>query len=224
MLALLPRFLCRGFAAVRRDTSVPYMQAGPTSHRGLREHARKRLADMYLLRKNSKALGNRNSARGRLLNYERTFECHAKAQFSLGVLLARGHGVHRSLPEAVNWHQKAAAQGYPESQYEIGLAYDGGHGVSQSHVEAARWYRMAADQGLAMAQVNLGNFYGKGLGVKQSEVEAVEYLRRAAAQGNLGVRYSEGQGVEQNYSMAAKYYRKAADMGYASACLNLGVM
>jgi TPR repeat protein len=109
------------------------------------------------------------------------------AQFYLGLLHEKGHGVPQDYTKARKWYEKAAAQGYAMGQLQLGLLYANGDGVQQDYAKARQWYEKAAAQGYAMAQSNLGMLYKSGNGVSQDNVRAYMWFSLAAAHstGNL---------------------------------------
>ncbi len=78
---------------------------------------------------------------------------NAKAQYSLGVMYERGHGVPQEYARAVKWYRKAAEQGVARAQDNLGFMYRKGFGVPQDDAEAVKWYRKAAEQGHAKAHM-----------------------------------------------------------------------
>ena len=56
----------------------------------------------------------------------------AQAQFNLGEMYRRGHGVTQDYEKAVEWYQKAAQQGDAQAQFNLGEMYRRGHGVTQN--------------------------------------------------------------------------------------------
>ena len=75
----------------------------------------------------------------------------AVAQYNLGLMYIRGHGVEQDFNEAFKWTKKAADQGFGEAQYNLGLLYSNGDGVLKDDKEAVKWWRKAAEQGFAEA-------------------------------------------------------------------------
>ena len=71
----------------------------------------------------------------------------AAAQYNLGVMYAKGHGVSQNYGEALKWFHLAADQEYASAQYYLGIMYGNGQGVPQNDAEALKWLRLAADQG-----------------------------------------------------------------------------
>jgi uncharacterized protein len=141
---------------------------------------------------------------------------NAMAQFSLGMLYAKGQGVPQDDKEAVKWFRLAADQGRADAQNNLGAMYENGQGVPQDDKEAVKWFRLAADQGYAYAQFNIGDMYANGLGVPQDDKEAVKWYQLAANQGDadaqnsLGEMYANGKGIQQNRVIAYALYSLSA--------------
>ena len=154
----------------------------------------------------------------------------ATAQYNLGVLYLKGHGVPQDYAKARQWWEKAAAQGDATAQTTLGILYDNGLGVPQDHAKARQWYEKAAAQGEAKAQSLLGFQYQTGLGVPQDYAKARQWWEKAAAQGDavaqswLGFQYERGLDVPQDYAKASQWYEKAAAQGDAKAQGNLGLL
>jgi TPR repeat protein len=151
-----------------------------------------------------------------------------EAQFELATRYFYGErGVQTNLAEAVNWYQKAAAQGVAAAQNGLGHCYANGYGVATNQVEAAKWFRKAAEQGLGEAEFRLGMCYEYGDGVAANAEEAFKWYRKAADQGdpkgqrNLGSCYEKGVGVASNALEAVNWYRKAADQGLITVLLSV---
>lgn len=173
----------------------------------------------------------------------------AEAQFSLGIMYEKGHGVTQSYTDAATWLRKAADQGHAMAQNNLGVLYANGRGVPQDEIQAEQWYRKAAVQGYAVAQNNLGVLYANGRtlvsdltrevhhgvlterrqAIVQDDVEAAKWYRFAAEQGyaaaqfNLALMIGAGRGVAKDDFVAANWYRKAAEQGHVEAQFNLGV-
>ena len=72
----------------------------------------------------------------------------ADAQFNLGLMYQKGHGVPQDHKEAVKWYRLAAEQGFIFAQEILGIIYSiGMGGVSQDLKEAVKWLRLQAEQG-----------------------------------------------------------------------------
>ncbi len=104
-----------------------------------------------------------------------------KAQYLLGLMYYRGHGVKQDDALAAKWFHRAADQGQAEAQFNLGVMYAEGQGVPQDNAEGIRWYRLAADQGEPRAQYNLGVSYAEGYGVEENFVTAYVWFNLAAA-------------------------------------------
>ncbi|HAT30846.1 MAG TPA: hypothetical protein DCW29_08355, partial [Janthinobacterium sp.] len=66
------------------------------------------------------------------------------AQYNLGWLCAKGHGIAQDSALAMHWFSKAAEQGDAGAQNNLGMMYDNGKGVPQDFQQAIAWYRKAA--------------------------------------------------------------------------------
>ena len=85
----------------------------------------------------------------------------AKAQFSVGLMYDKGHGVLQNHETAAKWITLAAEQAYVNAQCNLGVMYHNGEGVLQDDKIAAQWFTLAAEQGHAQAQYDLGVMYAK---------------------------------------------------------------
>ncbi|MBR0202831.1 MAG: toll/interleukin-1 receptor domain-containing protein [Synergistaceae bacterium] len=137
------------------------------------------------------------------------------SQHNLGVMYQE----KQDYSKAMEWYQKAAAQGNANAQNNIGYMYLHGLGVKQDYVKAMEWYQKSAAQNHAAAQINIGYMYRHGLGVKQDYAKAAEWFEKAAlnknesAQFNLGLMYLNGLGVPQSNEKAIEWLKKAAEQG-----------
>ena len=68
----------------------------------------------------------------------------ASAQYSLGMMYAKGQGVPQDYQAALKWFQKAAEQGDASAQNNLGLMYERGRGVRQDFILAHMWSSIAA--------------------------------------------------------------------------------
>ena len=75
------------------------------------------------------------------------------AQYMLGMIYYKGHGVPRDYKEAMSWLRMAAEQGHPKAQQLLGMMYHNGEGVPQDYNEAAKWFRKAKEQVRLMKEV-----------------------------------------------------------------------
>lgn len=76
--------------------------------------------------------------------------------FSIGTtLFNNGLGDVENYPEALQWFQRAAAQGHIRAIFFVAYCFHHGHGVPSDVAEAIRWYRRAAAAGIARAECAL---------------------------------------------------------------------
>jgi TPR repeat protein len=149
------------------------------------------------------------------------------AQYSLGIMYARGQGVPQDYAEGVKWIRLAAEKGLVIAQTDLAIMFRRGLGVARDGAEAATWFRRAADQDSVVAQSSLGDMYAMGDGVTQDYAEAFKWYGRAAeqdfsyAQNMLGVAYEHGFFVQQSYADALAWYRRAANNVSDSSRLTL---
>lgn len=173
---------------------------------------------------------------------KRTEGGDARGPSDPGVIYVRGvDGAPNDTAKAVEWDQKAAAQGNADAQYALGLCYaapglwnaglsmpDCANAVPKDDAKADEWLQKAAAQGLASAQYSLGQRYRLGEGAPKDAGKAFEWTKRAAVQGMpnaqawLGVAYQGGDGIPADFAKAAEWYQKAAVQGYMPAQFMLG--
>jgi hypothetical protein len=153
-----------------------------------------------------------------------------RAQYYLGDMYRRGHGVTQDYTLAVWWYSAAADQDYAAAQYALGLMYRRGLGLVRDDAEAVRWFCAAANQEHVRAKAFLAHMFYIGHGVQQDFAEAARWYRAAAEQGDTKsqARFAKmlyyGDGVKRNYLEAAKWYRRLAGQGDSEAPFRLGVM
>ena len=136
----------------------------------------------------------------------------AGAQFELGGMYFKGHGVPRNLTVAVNWFSKAAEQGNAKAQVMLGMILIRGQGVRQDVAEAAKWFREAAEQGSARAQVYMAILSIKGVGMQQDHAEAMKWYGKAIEQG-----YAKAKSIIRVQKSLEAATTAAGDAG--SACI-----
>ncbi len=61
---------------------------------------------------------------------------HKKAQYRMGRLYSKGHGVPKDHTKAVYWYEKAAAQGHAKSMYRLAKCYYKAKGVAEDKAKA----------------------------------------------------------------------------------------
>ena len=106
------------------------------------------------------------------------------AQFNLGRMYGKGHGVAQDYAEAMRWYKLAAEQDDSGAQVVLGAMLSEGKGTVQDYAEAVRWYKLAAGQGNSNAQLNLSVMYARGLGIVQDFTKAYVWSSVAAATGD----------------------------------------
>lgn len=72
---------------------------------------------------------------------------NAKAQFSMGKMYVRAHGVAKDYDKAAYWYRLAADQGHALSQIALASMYSLGRGVAKDYVQAYMWYEVAVAGG-----------------------------------------------------------------------------
>ena len=69
------------------------------------------------------------------------------AQYSLGVIYAKGKSIPQDDTKAFEWTQKSANQGHAIAQRNLGVMYTKGEGVKQNIVSAKEWLGKSCDKG-----------------------------------------------------------------------------
>lgn len=135
----------------------------------------------------------------------------------------------KNYAEAVDWLEKAAAQGQVQAQTDLAEMYDEGRGVKQDYERARTLYLAAAERENPKAQNNLAMIYASGNGVDTDYEEAMKWYMKAAkdhqyvdSQYNLAVLYLNGRGVAKNESEAILWFKRAADQGDVRSQTSLG--
>ncbi|MBQ4401601.1 MAG: toll/interleukin-1 receptor domain-containing protein, partial [Synergistaceae bacterium] len=129
---------------------------------------------------------------------------NASSQYNLGEMYFYGREVEKDYGKAMEWYQRAAANGNSNAQFSIGYMYQNGLGVAQDYVKAMEWYEKAVSNGNVTAQHNIGWMYYQG----QDYAKALEWFEKAAsngfaaAQSCIGDMYYQGYGVKQDYTKA----------------------
>ncbi len=77
---------------------------------------------------------------------------YAEAQFNIGLMYDKGHGLAQDYAEAAKWYRRAAEQGHAFAQSSLGIMYENGQGVPQNYVEAHLWFTLAAARGFEAAR------------------------------------------------------------------------
>ena len=147
----------------------------------------------------------------------------ANAQFNIGQMYLRGHGVPQDLQIAIKWYTLAAKQGNAGAAYNLGVMYRTGKGVLKDTKSALKWYNAAAKLGDLDSVFTLGLMYQKGDGVLQDYKEAVRWFRLGAEKEhtsslyNLGKSHFFGQGVQRDLVYSHMWFAIAATSGDKAA-------
>lgn len=155
----------------------------------------------------------------------------ASAQYAVGNAYHLGLGVPKSLPLAMRWYLKAAAQGHVDAQVNLGIVFVhdlGAAGGTRNPVQARYWFKRAAELGDAQAMAYLARIYLEGDGVPPNPARACDWLQRAGEQGyvdaynELGVLLDSGRlGGAPDHAGAAAAYDRGARLGDMRAQYNL---
>jgi len=78
-------------------------------------------------------------------------ESNPDAQFTLGILYARGQAVKQDDAKAVQWLQKAAVHGHGKAQLFLGVMILSGRGMDQDELSGYAWIHLSAENGLEKA-------------------------------------------------------------------------
>ncbi|PKK65208.1 kinase-like protein [Rhizophagus irregularis] len=157
-------------------------------------------------------------------------QCHALAQFYVGLCYQSGHGTVKDETLAFVHFEEIANKGYASGLYKIGYFYEEGIATSVNMQKASELYQQAANLGNCMAQYNLAYMYQHGKGIDKDHVKAIELYQKAAnsgdcdAQYNLANIYYYGEGVDKDHEKAFELYNKAAESGNSFAQYNLAIM
>ncbi len=165
-------------------------------------------------------------------------ESKIKAQYKLGMLVARNGSDISSYAQAFEYVSLSASMGYTPAQYEITRIYACGGDLAE-YYESPFFVPDAKFEGgetpqtkntLGDAMNKLGDtfFDGKSF-LKKNEAAAARCYRYAAELGQIDACYSygwclrHGVGVHENDIEAAKWLKMAADKGNANAAYSYGL-
>lgn len=77
----------------------------------------------------------------------------AWAQTSLAVAYLQGDGIEKSVPETIQWFERAANQDFAPAQYHLAGLYAQGHAGNDKQALAPQIMRRSADQGYEKAKL-----------------------------------------------------------------------
>ena len=117
-----------------------------------------------------------------LSSWRNLSQTDATVQNNIGIMYMDGRGVQRSMPLAVQWLARSAANGSSLGQNNLGGLYRDGKGVNRDFGKALTYFSASAAQGNAAGQLNLGLLYMYGQGVRQDLTKAYMWFDLSAAQ------------------------------------------
>ena len=97
----------------------------------------------------------------------------------MAILYADGKGVEQDSVKALEFFEKSANLGNPQSMVEMGFAYDNGHGMKKDTKKAYNWYKKAAEKDWPEGMYRLGICYLEGFGVNKDPDKGIELLKSA---------------------------------------------
>jgi TPR repeat protein/uncharacterized coiled-coil DUF342 family protein len=105
----------------------------------------------------------------------------AEAEHTLGLRYAEGVGVHKSLPTAAYWYQRAVDHGSVESANNLALMYQQGIGVDKNLDKAEQLFQLSARGDVSNAMLTLA-----GLLFEKNDLQMAKiWYDRACESGNI---------------------------------------
>ncbi|MBY6047279.1 tetratricopeptide repeat protein [Vannielia litorea] len=155
---------------------------------------------------------------------------NADAQNVYAIALKDGEGTEADPQAAIEWYEKAVAQGHQKAMNNLAHLYQWGVGdVAPDHEKARALYQQALDSGYGAAGNGMGLIYEYGQGVEKDLAKAAEFYAIGAEAGernaayNLANFYRTGQGVEEDMGKALEFYTESALLGHAPAWNAVGL-
>ena len=155
------------------------------------------------------------------------------AEYNLGICYLTGHGVGRSVPDALVHIRYTAKRGHKSAMYTLAALYFNGSLIPKDWEEAAKWAKAAAEA-LEGDDSDAEYFWGRclllGHGVDRDPEEAIKWLSSASdgehwgAQYLLAVCHYNGLGVSKSIYLAHKYCEQAANHEDPDAIVLLPVL
>ena len=111
-------------------------------------------------------------------DYEKAAEYeNAQAQYALSLYYGRPQdypdfGVKQNIARALEWTQKAAAQGHAAAECKMGKCYRDGRGVQKDAELSLEWYRKAASHGSEEARAELAKLEKSAASAQPTTVSA----------------------------------------------------
>jgi len=131
--------------------------------------------------------------------------------------------------KGVEYLEKAAHQGVPDSMNLLGMAYLNGWGVEIDEKKAFELVEKSALNNSPDGQSNLGLFYWNGINTPVNIKKSIEWLNKAIENGNdtamfhLAELYETTEGNYKDTQKAFIFYQKASEMGNIRALNKLGM-
>lgn len=158
-------------------------------------------------------------------NLGRAEQGETEAQLIIGLNYLNGTGTREDHVKAIQWLERAVAQGNTDAMYNLGKFYfDPGHLRKHRDIQKGiELIRQAAEQEQVAAQYRLGMMYYKGAGILQDFEEGARWIRRAADHGmpeamyQMGLLCISGRGVPVDNIQAYIWFNIAAARGKEEA-------
>ena len=159
-------------------------------------------------------------------NFEESIKWHlpganagySAMEFLMGARYQKGNGVPKNDVLAMEWYQKAAAQGHPGAINNVGWMHGNGRaGGDENGEKASQMYLKAAQRGNDVSQNNIAMRMFGGQGVEQDKEKAFYWHKRSAENDNgrgqyfLALRYDTGEGTEPDLDKAVYWFKRAAE-------------
>ena len=143
---------------------------------------------------------------------------YSAMQFLIGARHQKGNGMAKNDVAAMEWYQKAAAQGHPGAINNVGWMHGNGRaGGGENGEKASEMYLKAAQRGNDVSQNNIAMRLFNGSGIEQDREKAFIWHKRSAENDNgrgqyfLALRYDTGQGTAPDLKQAVYWYKRAAE-------------
>lgn len=153
----------------------------------------------------------------------------AEAEYSIGLMYARGQGIEKDYPAALSWFQKSYDHGCANAAYFMGKMHLLGMGTAKDPLKAKSYFEAVADQD-ARAMYELAIMHFTGADLPRDLTESARWMRSAAEAGNaeaqfvLGQYYKAGAGVGKDIPEAVRWLTSAALNRHKGAQILLGNM
>lgn len=124
---------------------------------------------------------------------------------------------------ALEWYEKAAANGDDEAAYIAAIMYVENYEIRPNSARAAELLRQAANAGIAGAQADYGLLVYQGAGVPQSTEDAAIWFEKSARGGDREGQFlfaftlAKGEGVTQSYEDAYYWILRSEKAGASGA-------